>query len=93
MARKKKEPFYDDGRTIASMNVPGMPWNGGGPLEKPSTQKIHEEPRKPMGDLMLTKEEKRAMCKGALAAVVPIAAIFALAYFGIFLFLDLVWLS
>lgn len=26
MPRKKKEKFVDDGRTIANMNVEGMPW-------------------------------------------------------------------
>ena len=31
MAKKKKRPDWDDGRTIASMNVDGMPWYRPGP--------------------------------------------------------------
>ena len=38
MKKKKKEAFEDDGRTIANMNVDGMPWyTEAKPSKSPST--------------------------------------------------------
>ena len=34
MAKKKKTKFVDDGRTIADMNVEGMPWYTPGKKEE-----------------------------------------------------------
>ncbi len=90
MSRQKKQGFEDDGRVIADMNVEGMPWNLSGPL-KPSLQKV-QPTKMPLEDITLSKKERRALIQGALAVVLPITMIVALAYFGIFLFLDLVWL-
>ncbi|MGL4362259.1 MAG: hypothetical protein ACRCSG_03140 [Cellulosilyticaceae bacterium] len=91
MARKKKEPFVDDGRTIANMNVPGMPWHLDGPkvptIDDMSTKKEHIE------ELQLTKKERRAMIRGVMMAVMPITFIFVVGYFIIFLFIHFVWLS
>lgn len=82
----------DDGRTIANMNVPGMPWYLDGP--KVQTDKTEgEQQEDTLADMELTKGERRAMIKGALAAVLPIGAFFAIAYTLILLFIDFVWLS
>lgn len=84
MKRKKKEPFVDDGRVIANMNVEGMPWH----QDIPSTdsQKEGSEPL-----LELTRKEKAALMRGVLGAALLVALIF-IAAFGLFiLFCVFVW--
>ncbi len=88
MAFGKKQSFQDDGRTIANMDVPGMPWHG-----NKSQQATEEIQRSAVEELGLTKEEKRAVLKGVLMAVLPIGAIFGVAYVGILLFIQYVWLA
>lgn len=87
---KNKQNFEDDGRVIAEMNVEGMPWNLSGPL-KPSLQKVRPDYR-PLENVELSKKERRALISGALSVILPIMAIVGIAYIGIFLFIDLVWL-
>ena len=74
--KRKKEKFEDDGRTVADMNVEGMPWYRG------KNYKPNETPK-------LSREEKRAVFKGAfLSLVVPLLCTLAgLAAAGI-----LIWL-
>lgn len=61
MAKNKKKPsFIDDGRTIADMNVEGMPWY--------SEQKNKPENRGENDFTDLTFKEKRAMMRGILGA-------------------------
>ena len=91
MARKKREPFVDDGRTLANMNVPGMPWHLDGP--KVSLGKKNEVKEESLADMNLTKGERRAILKGVLMAILPIGMIFVIAYLLIFLFIHFVWLS
>ena len=86
MKRKKKEPFVDDGRVIANMNVEGMPWY----QEVPHTnsQKDGNEP-----PLEITRKEKAALMRGVLGAALFVAFIF-IAVFGLFiLFCVFVWLK
>ena len=52
----------DDDRTVADMNVEGMPW-----YKSPEEQKRQKE----MDELNLSKGEKRAILKGAYAALLP----------------------
>lgn len=80
MARPKKPPEGDDGRTVADMNVEGMPWytprsDGPAPGEK------HR----------LTARETLSMIGGALGAALLVAACFALVYFLFISFCDFVW--
>ena len=61
MAKNKKKPsFVDDGRTIADMNVEGMPWY--------SEQKNKPENKGENDFTDLTFKEKRAMMRGILGA-------------------------
>lgn len=88
-----KKDFKDDGRTIANMDMPGMPWYAG-----PSDRLGHKPKAKAQNSLeqeriVLTKGEKRAIYKGVIGAILPLVLAFAIGYFLIFLFLDLVWLS
>ena len=83
MNREKKEPEYeDDGRTIADMNVEGMPWY------------VPQRPESPPGEkIRLTAKEQRAMTWGALKAGLLIAAVFGTVYFLFILFCTKVWFA
>ncbi len=86
MARNKKKPsFVDDGRTIANMNVEGMPWY--------SEQKNNPENKGKNDFTDLTLKEKRAMMRGILGAALLIAALFLLVFFLFILFCSYVWLK
>ena len=86
MAKNKKKPsFIDDGRTIADMNVEGMPWY--------SEQKNKPENRGENDFTDLTFKEKRAMMRGNLGAALLIAALFLLVFFLFILFCSYVWLK
>ena len=83
--KKEKVRYYDDGRTIADMNVEGMPWYSG---EKSKTENKREN------DFTdLTFKEKRAMMRGILGAALLIAALFLLVFFLFILFCSYVWLK
>lgn len=72
----------DDNRTIADMNISGMPWY----TDKASDIKTYEK-------LELTKQEKKAMFIGILSSMLPIAITIILGFTALYLFLDLVWLK
>lgn len=72
----------DDGRTIADMNVPGMPW-----YRLRAHHRLRPEPYN-----KFTRKEKRAMILGALQATLPIALFFTLAWFLVMFLLDFLWL-
>lgn len=76
----KREEFEDDGRTIADMNVEGMPWY----LEKKEKQ---PEPEK----IELTKEEGRAMMGGILKATLLVTLAFGVGLTVFILLCDLVF--
>ena len=92
MARKRKVYDDDDGRTIANMNVEGMPW-----YQKPSpdAQTGEEDATGTRSEhpYQMTKEESRMYMWGALKAALLVAAIFAVVFFLFILFLDLFLMS
>lgn len=79
MARKKDD-FYDDGRTVADMS--GVELFGD---IRPSGQNKKGE------ELGLSKSENRAMLSGVLKATLLIAAVFGIAAFFFILFCVKVW--
>ncbi len=81
--KEKKEKFVDDGRTIANMNVEGMPWYN------PSKDIVKSESAQEFGDL--TPKEKRAMMRGILGAALLVGAIFIGGAFLLILFCTNVW--
>ena len=93
MAKNKKKPsFVDDGRTIADMNVEGMPWY--------SEQKNKPENKGENDFTDLTFKEKRAMMRGILGAALLIADLISffphyilLVFFLFILFCSYVWLK
>ena len=60
MAKNKKQPFVDDGRTVANMNVPGMKGYTPHRDEKPLTKAEK-----------MTRKERRAAVRGAMRAMLP----------------------
>ncbi|MBR4308672.1 MAG: hypothetical protein IKT58_03655 [Oscillospiraceae bacterium] len=70
---KKREYDDDDGRTIANMNVDGMPWYRPATSEKPK--------RNPMMDEELSKEAKRGLYWGTFKAVFLVGMVFFVGYF------------
>ena len=79
MGKRKRDEFEDDGRTIADMNVDGMPWY----LEKREKQPEQEK-------IELTKEEGRAMMGGILKATLLVTLAFGVGLTLFFLLCDLV---
>ena len=70
MTRKPDLPEGDDGRTIADMNVEGMPWySPGGKLSRA------ERRQRAKGSEPLTKEESRYYTWGALKAALLVAGV------------------
>lgn len=70
----------DDGRTIADMNVDGMPWY------RPPKETDSEKPK-------LSKQEARWAVWGALRAALLIAFIFAGVFALFILFCEHIWLK
>lgn len=73
--------FKDDGRTIAEMNVEGMPW-----------YKPHKKNTTSSEPLHLTGAEKRAMFMGIMSELIPLVVTIVVVFTLVFLALDVFWL-
>lgn len=80
MKKREKEQFVDDGRTIANMNVEGMPWYN------PSKE---EDKNKYEPDRM----ETLSIIAGVLKAALLVAGIFVLVFTLYILFTANIWLK
>ena len=80
--RRKEEP-EDDGRTIAKMNVEGMPWYT---PPGPDAQSRRED------GLEMTREERGAYIWAAVRAGLLIFLVFAVVFFLFLLFCTKIWL-
>ena len=88
MTKKKPEqPEWDDGRTIANMNVEGMPWYS--PGKRISRRKDREKPED--REEMLTKQESRYYTWGALKAALLVVGILCAGLVLFVLFCQHVW--
>lgn len=87
MGKKKQNGFVDDGRTIADMNVDGMPWYATG--KKPENPVLGQAGK----SIDLSRKEKAAMMKGVLSAALLVALIFAAAFTLFLLFCVYVWFA
>lgn len=87
MARKpRRDDPEDDGRTIANMNVDGMPW-----YDPHAEDRMEEQSSGPQ--YRMTKEEQRAYTWAAVKAGLLVVLIFAVV-FGLFIaFCDFVWFA
>ncbi|MCR4960901.1 MAG: hypothetical protein K6A74_05560 [Lachnospiraceae bacterium] len=79
MAKKKKD-FYDDGRTVADMNIDGMPWYN---------PKKRESAANPVSEL--SPKEAFEVTKGVLAAALAVGAVFVVVFLLFILFCVFVW--
>ena len=85
--KKKREKFVDDGRTIANMNVEGMPW-----YDK-KTEEIKKMNASKSDLPELDREGKSALMWGVIAAALLIGLVFAGAMFLFLLFCVKVWFA
>lgn len=93
MGKKNKQKFVDDGRTIANMNVEGMPWYNPQTAGKGQDSDGDSNANRPQEPIKLTGKETAAMIKGVIAAALLIAVIF-IGVFGLFiLFCSKIWLK
>ena len=83
MARRRRPvlPEDDDGRTIANMNVEGMPWYTGDSENRPESSS--GEP--------MTKEQSRAYTWAAVKAGIIVVLIFAAVFAAFIAFCDFIW--
>lgn len=79
---KNDAEYEDDNRTIADMNVEGLPWYNKNVKNKNIQNNIK-----------LTTKEKFRVIFYSLKIIVPIALGFVAVYFLIFLLLDIFWLK
>ena len=92
MSRRKKEkelPDWDDGRTIANMNVDGMPGYLGEAKrkrEEEAASASSPDTREP-----LTRGEQRALLRGVLGATLLVGAVFVVGFLLFILFCGFVW--
>lgn len=85
MKKKKREPFIDDGRVIANMNVEGMPWYKGIPDTSGASDSKKQVP------IELTAQEKRAMMRGVMSAALLVTFIFVTVFALFIVFCIFVW--
>lgn len=83
--RKITKEFEDDNRTIAPMNVEGMPWHNKADKPVDSDSKKQSEP--------LSRSEMKHFMRGAFAAVIVICSIMGLAIFLFLMFAVHIWLK
>jgi len=80
MSKKRRQYDDDDGRTIANMNVDGMPWYDG------RSEGDNSPPRE-----QLSVRQRASALLGVLAAVLLIAAVFGVVYFVAILLMTVIW--
>ena len=86
LEQKKNTSEYeeDDGRTIADMNVEGMPWYVKG-------DKDRADLRKEGAHAQMTDEEARMYKWAAVKAALLVVLVFGLVFFLFIAFCDFVW--
>ena len=93
MTKKQRRPDLpegDDGRTIANMNVEGMPWYRpqASVKDRPDGQEPAANVRKPFP---LTREETRFYTFGALKAALLVTGFICLGIVLFILFCQFIW--
>ncbi len=81
--KKRQDDEFDDGRTIADMNVDGMPWYIG----KSKAGGSQESPER----IDLTKKEGRAFLRGVILAALLAGGVFFVVFVAFILFCIYVW--
>lgn len=81
--KKEKQKFVDDGRVIASMDSEYI--NG-------YASKQQRENRQALREARLTRKERWAIYKAALAHILPVFFMFLCSVFFVIIFLYFVWM-
>ena len=93
--KKKKVKYIDDGRTIANMNVEGMPWynpaKASDIVDDVNLSENSAKSRDLVNPEPLGFKETVAMTKGVLAAALLIGGIFVIIFLLFILFCVYVW--
>ena len=87
--QRPKLPEGDDGRTIVSMNVEGMPWYAPERPDAPRGTDGEEQPRK--SEARMSREETRMFTWGALKAALLVTGVMCLGIVLFVLFCQFVW--
>ena len=74
----KKEKFVDDGRTIANMNLEGMPWYNPALKDLPDSSEGKNSSRIQQEDM--TKAQTFAMIRGVVGAALLVGLVFAVVF-------------
>lgn len=82
MSKKKKQYDDDDGRTVANMNVDGMPWY----LERANKSSGNND-----SGMNMSKSEERAMLRGVILATLAVTGVFVLGGLLFVLFCTNIW--
>ncbi len=85
MPKERKRYDDDDGRTIAKMNVDGMPWYASG--------KSRASGQDENGQAEISGGEKISFVWGVLKAALLVTAIFAAGYLLFILFCTNIWFN
>lgn len=94
MKKSKNEKFVDDGRTIANMNVEGMPWYNPATAQNMQQDGKSAGAGSPQNELTnLTGKETAAMIKGVIAAALLVGGIFVGGGLLFILFCEYIWLN
>ena len=83
MARRRDEEPADDGRTIADMNVEGMPWY--------LRRRNNSETDSGAGHYQMTREEQRAYTWAAVKSALLITLVFGGVFAAFIAFCQFIW--
>ena len=83
MKKEKGVKYIDDGRTIANMNVDGMPWYNPSKPEKNEKDERYQP----------TRGESLYIIFGVLKAAMLVALIFVVVFLAFILFAENIWLK
>ncbi len=82
MSKKRKQYDDDDCRTVANMNVDGMPWY---------VERANKASKSNDNGIQMSKTEERAMLRGVVLATLAVTGIFVLGGLLFILFCTNIW--
>ena len=90
---KKQNKWVDDGRTVADMNVEGMPWYNPGKKRRQDHEMNNQKGAPESAPEPLGFKETLYVTKGVLLASLAVAAVFVVVFFLFILFCSHIWLK
>lgn len=90
MSKGKKQKFIDDGRTVADMNLEGMPWYNPATAKRAGEEAVSDQAGSELASL--NGKETAAMIRGIMAAALLVGVIFIGVFLLFILFCQYAWL-